>query len=258
MEELDLQAEIEKIKHSSETFKYNHTKSQKTSQFGRVSADVTKFQAFFFGVLSGLFWIFSKIVKPILLKVTGPIGRYLLNQYIKLWNKVVFKKDEYNLPIFSQIRAGIMILATGVFLWYLLIPSVHLVVDTGIYFATVQKNETTFLNGSQELNYNDGSHAIEGCSRLPCSSSDAFYMRTTSSWFNDIWSIIHTGWFFYPDQVASGIPYDISECKVTTYGIRLRIFGRSLTYPNLLSYTCIPVAGGKAYIEEHKGEKHND
>lgn len=250
-----LEQRIARLQQSTETFKYETEKKRKTSSAGRLSKDVTSFQKFFFQVVSAFIWIFKRGVEPFIRWSYGPLS-YILTLYIRFWTKCVYIKDEYNIPIFSQVRAGLTVLGTVGFLYFLAIPLLSFLADSAIYATTAQVDEKIYLNGSQQLD-NEGTHAVEGCSILPCSDSDSLYFRTNTSVFNDVWSIVHRGHLFYPDQVASGIPYDISECTITSYGIRNRWLNHTgLSYPSLLGYkSCQPIADGR---KNQRKENHNE
>lgn len=49
---------------------------------------------------------------------------------------------------------------------------------------------------------------------------------------------------FFPDFVAAAIPVTVSECKITSYGLRAKLFMRGVeVYPDLLASSCTPVNG---------------
>ena len=66
-------------------------------------------------------------------------------------------------------------------------------------------------------------------------------MRARYSLFNELWSLAHGHGFFYPELVASSVPYEVSECRVTTYGVRQRLLVKLNLYPDLLAATCTPL-----------------
>jgi hypothetical protein len=55
---------------------------------------------------------------------------------------------------------------------------------------------------------------------------------------------VHGRGLFFPDYVAASVPLSISECKITSYGVRVKIFMRGMDiYPDLLQTECTPLQG---------------
>lgn len=148
-----------------------------------------------------------------------------------------------------------MLLATAGFCWFLLLPLLECAWDAAWYAATVRHNEHVYLLGSQEIDPWTGSHNVEGCTALPCSDSDAIYFRTTGGLFNNLWSLVHGKGLFWPEYVGAAVPYSVSRCVVTSYGLRVRLPLRIVnTYSSLLAVTCEPVASGNIMREESRPE----
>jgi hypothetical protein len=87
-------------------------------------------------------------------------------------------------------------------------------------------------------------HSVQGCHQLPCTDENSFYFRIRATLFNEIWSLAHGRGLFFPDYVAASVPLSISECRITSYGVRMKIFMRGMDiYPDLLQTECTPLQG---------------
>lgn len=188
----------------------------------------------------GLKWLWINIALSTLRLLRGPSG-WVWGQYRRAWAFAVYRRMSDDVMLFSKTRAGLFIAATWFVGWFLLIPIIDCVWDAAIYAATARRDEHVYLLGSQEINSWTGAHVIEGCSRLPCSDTDAVYFRTEGGLFNNLWSLIHHGGLFYPEYVGAAVPYTTSKCVITSYGLRVRFPFRIINmYSYLLMVTCEP------------------
>lgn len=203
--------------------------------------DVTSTATFLSQLAAGISWLWRRALWPAIRWASRP-GRWLFARYRALWALVVYRRAADGSLRFSKTRAATMVVATWFVLWFVTWPVVDCVWDGVVYAATVQRDEHVYLLGSQEIDPWTGSHNIEGCSRLPCSDRDAIYFRTVGGLFNNLWSLSHGRGLFYPEYVGAAVPYNMSRCVVTSYGVRVRVPFRLLnTYSYLLSVSCVPV-----------------
>lgn len=186
-------------------------------------------------LLLALGWIWRNVARPVLRFLRRPVT-YLWRRYRALWDHCVYQNGR-----FSRARAGLMLLATWAFVWYLLLDTIDLVWDAGLYTLTARVDEHVYLNSSQQIDNWTGAHAIEGWARPPFSDDDAIYFRTSGGWFNQLWSLSHGKGLFFPEYVGAAVPTGISKCVVTTYGIRLRLLNRINQFPDLLAVSCVPL-----------------
>ncbi|HEX7881876.1 MAG TPA: hypothetical protein VF499_03965, partial [Afipia sp.] len=69
--------------------------------------------------------------------------------------------------------------------------------------------------------------------------------RVRSTWFNEIWSILHHGALFYPGYVAAAVSPVLNRCVITSYGIRRKFLVRTWElYPDLVQVECMPTDAG--------------
>lgn len=211
------------------------------SRLGRMREDMTSTSTFLGQIGSALAWVWTYVVRPCLHWLSIPT-RWLYREYRRLWAYTVYRRTADDVLVFSKTRAGLFLLGTFGFLWYLLIPLIDCAWDAAWYFATVRHQEHVYLLGSQEINSWTGAHIIEGCSELPCSDRDAVYFRTEGGLFNNLWSLVHNRSLFYPEYVGAAVPYGVNQCEITSYGMRIRFPGRIVnTYSYMLSVTCKPI-----------------
>jgi len=180
-------------------------------------------------------WLSTKL-GPIYKVVSWPF-RKLITGYFWLWDKTVYDDTGK----FSKTLAGSFLFGSGLFLYFLALPILGFFWDAGLYAATV-KHERVYLFNSQELDTLDNVHSVKGCYVIPCGDNDSTYFRVRATLFNEAWSLLHYGKLFFPDFVSGAVPGGTSECTITSYGFRMKLFVRSFDiYPDLLESTCKPI-----------------
>lgn len=220
-----------------EARRFRFGRQNASSVAGRVSKEVTSFHWFAIQFGVACWWIWHNVLYP----VSRPLRTILVaawNWYRRLWDRVVYYKDEFDVTHFGKARAGMMVMAT-VFMIYVIPSVIGLTFDTGMYFATVRHHEVVVLQNSQELDSVANVHSAMGWHTPPYDEQHSIYYRIRSTWFNELWSLLHRQNFFFADYVAAAVPTVPTECVVTSYGIRLKLFMRILDfYPDLLSVSC--------------------
>jgi hypothetical protein len=215
-------------------------RNTKASRAARVSQDIKFWGRFVAQVTQAVIWLRQYVWLPVW-HVLKRVALAIARLYRRLWAWVVYRRDSDGELVFSRPRAGAMLLATGVFVWYLLIPLIRCGYDAALYAMTAQVDEQVYLLGSQEIDSTTGEHIVEGCSALPCSDRDAVYFRTEDSLFNNLWSLAHGRGMFYPEYVGAAVPYSTSRCAITSYGVRKRFPFRIVNmYSDMLAVTCHP------------------
>lgn len=210
----------------------------------RAGRDIAGAAWFFTGVGIGLFWIWENIVRPLWRKARRPIV-WTYRAYVSFWDKVVIVPDPYGKPVFSKTRAGLMVIATAIFWFILLGPLISVIADATIYALTAEVDERVILLSSQPLNDERNTHQVTGCTELPCAGNPLYFL-VRASLFNDLWTIAHLqGFSFYPDMVAAPIPMDVSECVITSYGLR-RNFLWLRMFPEILAVRSCNVVAATA------------
>jgi hypothetical protein len=237
----DLKHEIEKLKSKIDDNAYRAAKTEAASFQARRRSDVASMNRFLAQFVLASHWIYQNILAP-----AGQYGsiplRHIFRWYRWLWDKVVYREDQYKNRLFSKTRAGVFLTATIVFAWFILLPLLGLLFDTAVYFATVQKDEVVFLTNSQEIIPEENVHSIQGCHSLPCTDDNSVYFRIRATLFNEVWSLVRGEGLFYPDYVAAAVPLTISRCMITSYGMRIKFVVRNLDiYPDVLQTECTPL-----------------
>lgn len=228
---------IKRLKSQTNTFIKEQQIETKYSRSARVREDLATTGRFTYQFWQGILWTRKHLLVPIT-RFLIRIGRWILHNYARLWAWIVYKRTEDGVLLFSKTRAGIMVLSTIIFVWYLLFPVIDCIYDTGLYALTVQHDEHLYLFGSQEIDPATGMHNIEGAAHNPWTEQDSFYFRAENSLFANLWSLIHKGALYYPEYVGAAVPYGISRCIATSYGVRLRLPWLKNTYSYLLSVSC--------------------
>lgn len=189
------------------------------SRAAKVGRDAAGFAWFLAVFTIGLHWAWSRIASPILGTIRS-WAWWAFKLYMSLFHKFTTVRDKFGNPMLSRTRAGIAVIATWIFVWYLFWPFCGLLVDISLYTATAHVDEKIILLSSQELDPRTNLHSIEGCYVYPCGSDNSLYFRVTESWFNMLWSLTHGHGIFWPEYIASSVPSGYSRCMVTAYGIR--------------------------------------
>ncbi len=108
-----------------------------------------------------------------------------------------------------------------------------------------KKDEKLYLNHSEEISPENNIYTVRGCRvAVGCGENDAVYFRVMPRLSHNIWSFFNNGGkpVFIPDHVIAPIAPGVNDCKVTSYGIRLRAAKWAQVYPHMLSATCTSVA----------------
>lgn len=242
--EKNLSDEVKELREKMARQAYASDKTNARSWTGRTQHDLTAFHRFFFQFLAACHWVWSRMVWPTLRFLGKPV-RWLWHLFRLLWDKVVYVEDAFQNRLFSKTRAGVFLAASAIFCWYLVVPLLGILFDTGVYLAT-KRHETVYLTNSQEILPEENEHSVQGCYGLPCSDENSIYFRIRPSYFNQLWSLFHGRGFFFPDYVAAAVPVSISKCTITSYGIRVKFLRRGLDlFPDLVEAQCDPLLGEK-------------
>jgi hypothetical protein len=241
----ELKDEIEKLRAKIDDNAYRAKKTEAASFEARRRSDVASMNRFLAQVILASHWIYQNILSPAGRFASIPV-RHLFRWYRWLWEKVVYKEDQYKNRMFSKTRAGVFLTASIVFAWFILLPLLGFLFDIGLYFATVKHDETVYLTNSQEIIPEENVHSIQGCHDLPCTDENSVYFRIRTTWFNEAWSLVHGHGFFFPDYIAAAVPLSISKCTITTYGLRMKFVMRGMDiYPDVLTTECTPLQTGE-------------
>ena len=245
----ELLDEIRRLKEKIDARGHQARKDDAATWTHRTREDISALQRFLSAVAGFFIWIHGRLLRPLARIVTVP-AIWLWCLVRALWNRLVYIEDEYRNRRISKRRAAIFAVSGLVFAWYIFIPLLMLLVDVALYAATVKRDEVVYLTNSQEIIPEDNVHSVQGCHQLPCTDENSFYFRIRATLFNELWSVLHGRGFFFPDYVAASVPLSISECKITSYGVRVKIFMRGMDiYPDLLRTECTPLGnepGGAA------------
>lgn len=236
-----LKDEIEKLKAKLDDNAYRTAKTEAASFQARRRSDVASMNRFVAQFVLACHWIYQNILSP-----AGRFGsipvRHLFRWYRWLWDKVVYRQDQYKNRLFSKTRAGLFLTATVVFAWFILLPLLEFLFDVGLYLATVRRDEVVYLTNSQEILPQENVHSVQGCHSLPCTDENSVYFRIRATPFNEVWSLVQGHGLFYPDFVAAAVPLTISRCTITSYGMRIKFVVRNLDiYPDVLRTECTPL-----------------
>lgn len=238
----DLQDEVNRLKKKIEERAFEDGKANARSWTGRTQHDLTAIHEFWFQFLAACWWIYSNVFRPLARLLFRPV-RWIWRLFRFLWDKAVYYEDSFQNRQFSKTRAGLFLLTFAVVAWYIIVPAAILAFDTALYLATVKRNEIVFLTNSQEIKPGENEHSVQGCHAIPCTDENSIYFRIRASNFNEVWSILHGDGLFFPDYVAASVPVSISRCKITSYGLRIKLLMRGLDmYPDLLKTECSPLA----------------
>ncbi|MGE3873171.1 MAG: hypothetical protein AB7F74_09455 [Parvibaculaceae bacterium] len=236
-----LRDEVEALKKKIADDAHEKGKTHARSWTGRTQYNLTALHKFFFQLLQALIWIYERVARPVVRVLFKPV-RWLWHLYRLLWDKAVYYEDAYENRQFSKTRAGIFLLLSAGFAWYVFVPAVVFLCHAILYFATVKHDEIVYLTNSQEIIPHENEHSVQGCHAIPCTDQNSIYFRIRASNFNEAWSILNGRGLFYPDYVAASVPVAVSRCKITSYGLRIKLLMRGLDiYPDLLQTECTPL-----------------
>jgi hypothetical protein len=227
--------QIKRITETTDKIEYEREKRHAHSTVGRVERDTVAFHRFAYQVGQVGTWLARFLVLP-LCRALYRVGHSISARYVRTWDRVVHVNDKYGERAFSKGRA--LAFLAGTIVLVLLLPFFF---DTILYFATA-KREIVYLNNSQEILPIEGVHSVQGCLNLPCTEKDSIYYRVRPTLFNEVWSILHHGTWFFPDYVAAAVPPVVSRCEAITYGVRVKLFVRGTNiYPDLIDVSCQPL-----------------
>lgn len=237
----NLRDEVEALKKKVEERAYEKDKIHSRSWTGRTQYNLTALHRFFFQFVQAVIWIYSRILRPVARVLFKPIS-WLWHLFRFLWDKAVYYEDAYQNRQFSKTRAGMFLFLSGVFAWFIFVPAVAFIFHAILYFTTVKRDEIVYLTNSQEILPHENQHSVQGCHALPCTDQNSIYFRIRATNFNEAWSILSSGNLFFPDYVAASVPVAVSRCKITSYGLRIKLLMRGLDiYPDLLKTECTPL-----------------
>lgn len=238
----NLADEVKELREKLARGSFDSDKINARSWTGRTQHDLTALHRFFFQFLVACHWVWSRLLWPMIRFFGKPI-RWSFHAYRVLWDKFVYTEDQYQNRLFSKTRAGAFLAVSAIFAWYMLVPLLGLLLDTGIYLTT-KRHEVVYLTNSQEILPEENEHSVQGCYNLPCSDENSIYFRIRTTFFNQLWSLFHGRGLFFPDYVAAAVPVSISKCTITTYGLRAKLLRRGFDwYPDLLEAQCTPLLG---------------
>lgn len=237
----DLKDEVERLKRKIDARGYEARKEDAASWTHRTQEDISAFRSLVARVAGFFRWILESLLMPI-----GRAGAWLAPWAARLtralWNRFVYIEDEYKNRRLSKRRAAGFVAGSFVFVWFVLLPLLGLCFDLGLYLLTVRRSEVVYLTNSQEIEPDVNVHSVQGCHFLPCSEDNSVYFRIRATLFNELWSIFHGHGLFFPDYVAASVPVSLSQCTITSYGLRLRLLVRSVDiFPDLLTTECQPL-----------------
>ncbi|WP_374378510.1 hypothetical protein [Dongia sp.] len=246
MDQNDIKKQVDALKTRIEAHAYEAEKAEAGRWQTRTAQDITGLARFFAQVAVGALWLYEHLLAPAGRFLSVPM-LVLFNAYRRLWARVVYSEDKFQVRRFSKTRAGLMLAISLICAWFVVLPLLGLLWDTGLYLATARRDEVVYLTNSQEIAPEHNIHSVQGCHSLPCTDDNSFYFRIRATLFNEIWSLAHGHGFFFPDYVAAAVPLSISECKITSYGLRIKLMMRGLDfYPDVLETTCTPLGGNGA------------
>jgi hypothetical protein len=238
----DLRDEVERLKKKIDSRAYQERKEEAGSWTHRTQEDLSALQSFLAaigGFLRGLWEVVLPVGRGI-----AAVTPWLWRPVRALWNRLVYIEDEYKNRRLSKRRATYFVAASLVFAWFILVPLLGFLYDLGLYLVTVKHDEVVYLTNSQEILPDENVHSVQGCHELPCTDKNSFYFRIRATLFNEVWSVVHGRGLFFPDYVAASVPLSISQCTITSYGVRLKLIMRGMDiYPDLLKTECSPMTG---------------
>jgi hypothetical protein len=237
----ELLDEVRRLKEKIDARGHQSRKEEAASWTQRTREDVSALQRILGAIAAFFLWVYRRILWPLARAAVVP-ATWLWCLARALWNRFVYVEDEFKNRRLSKRRAAIFTVGGLVFAWYVFVPVLVLLLDVALYLATAKRDEVVYLTNSQEIIPEDNVHSVQGCHQLPCTDENSFYFRIRATLFNEIWSVVHGRGLFFPDYVAASVPLSISECKITSYGVRVKIFMRGMDiYPDLLQTECTPL-----------------
>jgi hypothetical protein len=236
LREMD-QVDIEEMKNKANTF----TEKAKNA--------VNPFHYFWVQVSSSALLIWSKYIRPVWNFVYWLGIGILWKQFRKAWDRFAFVNKDGK-RVFSRTR-GAAVLASAFFIVYFMSTALLFTWHTSLYFLTARVDEVVYLSNAQEIAPEDNIFSVQGCEitqapgeNFSCSADQSLYFRIDPTGFAQVWSLVNTGSFFYPDYVSAPIAPGWQRCTITSYGFRLKtLIRRFEVYPELLAARCEPITG---------------
>ena len=151
------------------------------SAIGQAQTNISGLQGFLWQFAQGLAWTWRNIGRPVAAVVIPAVG-WLFGWYVRLWGRLVTVTNQYGDRVFSYKRAGVMVLATALGL-YFASALAQLAWDAG-WYAYNGGWEQVYLRSPQELSGHPGEdvHAVRGCEHSPsCTSSTRSTTGSASS-----------------------------------------------------------------------------
>lgn len=199
--------------------------------------------------------IYEKLVEPIYRIVKPPLA-FVWHIYERIWNKYAYIHDiKSGTKVISRTRSTILVL---VFISFISIFTPTTLGDKVRFFTTepiidtfaillTKKEETFYLNHSEEIDPARNIHAVRGCKlRGTCTEKDAVYFRVKPRLSHDFWKLInYSNPIYIPDHVVAPIAPGVNECQVTYYGYRMtsswisRLMRSLEFYPIMLEANCV-------------------
>ena len=239
---------IDKTLSDFKTKAYEAKKSYDQSDLGRAHRELSALGRFWSQFVRSCGWIYLQLIAPITWRIYRFL-RWAFARYRALWARSVYAKDAYGDPEFSKARGGIMILAT-IAACYVVYGAATVAATLPWYLATVRHDEQLYLSNSQNLSSSQTGgqeiHEVYGCETLPCTEQNTVTFRVRSTWFNEIWSVLHHASLFYPGYVAAAVSPVLNRCVITSYGVRKKFLVRAWElYPDLVQVECMPTDAGE-------------
>ncbi len=186
-------------------------------------------------------WLYQHVLEPVG-SLTPSVVKTVGYGYQRLWNRVCYGTDANGDRRLLKKRAGAMVLATALAVWYaptILGTASSFLWHAGLYITTA-RHRILYLHGSEEPTSRQ--YAAKGCETLPCNDQNTLYFRIYDTLFHDIRHLVVYQSGFYPDFVAAAIPPGLNRCDVVDYSFRQKLFTRYLELdPILLEAECVPV-----------------
>jgi hypothetical protein len=234
--------DAERLQRTLNATEESRRRKQKQSAAAGVERQVTSVHHAFVRSVAAVQWIWANVVSPV---VTHRWLGALFRGYGRLWRRFVYRVDADGDPQFSKSRAGGIVIATAVALWFLpafLGGVAELVWDTAWMTTTYRSDETWYLGKSQELDHVNNVFSAQGCASVNCSDQTSIYFRIKPSLAHHVWSLVRNHNVFFPEFIAAGIQNDVNKCRVIAYGARWKLLVRNWDmYPQILAVTCVPV-----------------
>jgi len=177
-------------------------------------------------VIRILFWIGS-VLYAIARTITKPIFR-IAAWYNRMWLRLVYNK--YDELVYK--RAIGMIFVTIAFV--IILPAMTIFLGQATYLLATYKKDTVYLIKSEEIIPERNMWAITGSRTKELNPNESLYFRVEASFIHHVWSILHNGTLFIPDEIGSSVPTGVTKFEIITYGIRYKSLMNFNLYPNIL------------------------